>query len=206
MKRPPSKNNHQQLAQWLTDHGLETTWLFLLMNKIVAENVKTGGHLQNILRDKKFQTIKKIADDNLLDGLSMGQVAALYEFSLAHCDRAARKTAGQYFTPDDVAEIMAQKAINNFGKDKNKIWCDPCAGVGNLSYYVIAAQDNPEEFLRHNIIFIDRDPLALLIARTLLAIAFQNKNENLFHDIEKKFIVADFLQDDSLPTVDVMIS
>lgn len=159
-------------------------------------------------------------------GLTFGQWAAFYEFTLAHVDRAARKRAGQYFTPDDVAAMMATKAVAHFGQhetalkklsasnlnhhhqtggDDNsnkKIWCDPAAGIGNLAYYLIAAQTQPEIFLRDNIFFIDRDPLALFIGRVLLTVAFQRQQKNLFHDIESKFITADFLTHPNLPYFD----
>jgi type I restriction-modification system DNA methylase subunit len=44
------------------------------------------------------------------------------------------KEDGQYFTPDDVAQLMAKKSLNF---PENRIWVDPCSGVGNLSFWLI---------------------------------------------------------------------
>ena len=102
---------------------------------------------------------KKIEVQNFdfLDGLSVGEISVLYEYSLAYMDRDKRKQEGQYFTPDDVAQVMAKKTLTF---PKNKIWIDPCSGVGNLSFWLIKYQENPENFLKNNLYLIDRDKLA----------------------------------------------
>ncbi|MGI9460979.1 MAG: Eco57I restriction-modification methylase domain-containing protein [Alphaproteobacteria bacterium] len=191
---------YMYLADYLDQYHIKIVWASLLANYITGFNNK---ELNYILLGKDFVNSSMI-EKNLLNGLSMGEIAGLYEFSLAHCNSKARKLAGQYFTPDDVAAVMAKKAIKNFsdGYQKNKIWCDPCVGIGNLAYYLIANQKNPESFLQKNIFFIDKDRLALFIARTLLTIKFQQKNKNLFWDIKKKFITADFLLNHDVPNFD----
>jgi hypothetical protein len=72
-------------------------------------------------------------------------------------------------------------------------WLDPCSGIGNLSWHLVAAQSDPEEFLLNSIILSDKDEVALLIARCLLTMSFQKKNKNLFHKIKDNFIKFDFL-------------
>ena len=201
-----NKYIHEEIKKNLSRHGLGQTWQALLF-RYVDDMVKNGrGDMVSILQDKLFGDVKKINFvENILASLSMGQIAGLYEFSLAHCDRAARKTAGQYFTPDDAAQLMADKAVKAFARpteNQEKIWCDPCAGIGNLAYYLIAQQPDAEDFLTNNIFFIDRDPLALFIARVLLTAHFQRNNKNLFYDIEKNFITADFLIAEDLPPFD----
>jgi hypothetical protein len=78
-------------------------------------------------------------------------------------------------------------------KFSSGLWLDPCSGIGNLSWHLIAIQDDPEDFLLNNLLLSDKDELALLIARTLLTISFQSKVKDLFMKIEKNFISLDFL-------------
>ena len=66
-------------------------------------------------------------------------------------------------------------------------------------------QKNKENFLLNNIYFIDKDELAIFIARTLLTLEFQDKKDNLFVRLEKKFILADFLETENLPSYDYAI-
>ena len=95
-------------------------------------------------------------------------------------DRDRRKQEGQYFTPDDIAQVMAKKTL---AFPKNKIWIDPCSGVGNLSFWLIKYQENPENFLKNNIYLIDRDKLALFIARFILAVSFQKNDPKRQNEI-----------------------
>lgn len=105
---------------------------------------------------------------DLLDGLTMSERSALYEFSLAHADRDSRKASGQFFTPDDVARFLAERAA----AFPEGTWIDPCCGIGNLSYWLAASQKHPAAFVAKRLVLVDRDPLALLIARALLATEF----------------------------------
>ena len=73
------------------------------------------------------------------------------------------------------------------------VWLDPCSGIGNLSWHLVAAQPDPEEFLLNKIILSDKDELALLVARCLLTISFQSKQHLLFNKIKGNFIKFDFL-------------
>ncbi len=178
--------------------GLERAWY-----SILATNLKNNGraNLKYILDEKEFKNAK-IQNFDFLNGLTVGEVSVLYEYSLAYVDRNKRKQEGQYFTPDDVARIMAKKA-QSF--PKNKIWVDPCSGVGNLSYWLIQYQENQEDFLKNNIFLIDRDKLALFIAQFILTVNFQNKDKRLFENIKPRFVVADFLASDNLPKHDYAI-
>ena len=113
----------------------------------------------------------------------------MYEFSVAYCDVDSRKSNGQFFTPDDVAEYMASFS-RKFGEG---VWLDPCSGIGNLSWHLVANQEDPEDFLLNSMLLSDRDELALFIARTLLSISFQNRYPRLFEEIQDNFVVLDFL-------------
>lgn len=178
--------------------GLEKAW-----HSILATNLKNTGRtdLQYILDEKEFKNTC-IQNFDFTAGLTVGEISALYEYSLAYVDRDKRKQEGQYFTPDDVAQIMAKKALSF---PKNKIWVDPCSGVGNLSYWLIQCQENQEDFLKNNLFLVDRDKLALFIARFILAINFQKEDKKLFESIKPRFIAADFLVSDDLPAYDYAI-
>lgn len=178
--------------------GLENTWYSILATNL--DNINRMD-LRYILEEKEFRNVE-IQDLDFIKDLTVGEISVLYEYSLAYVDRDKRKQEGQYFTPDDVAQVMAKKAVSF---PKNKIWIDPCSGVGNLSYWLIQHQENREDFLKNNIYLIDRDKLALFIARFILAINFQKEDKKLFKNIKSRFVVADFLFSDNLPEHDYAI-
>lgn len=177
--------------------GIEKTWKSL---------IKTHVHLSHpefipTISESPLFLDALIGDEDLLEGLSIGQKSILYEFSLAHSDTSSRKNEGQYFTPDDVAIFLAERS-DDF---KEGVWLDPCSGIGNLSWWLTERQEAPEEFVKNHLRLTDRDPLALLIARALFAISFQKESDNLFAEIEKNFTVLDFLDAENLPAHDYAI-
>lgn len=178
--------------------GLERAWYSVLVTHL---NSIDRTDLRYILSRKEFKDAEVLNYD-FINNLSVGEISVLYEYSLAYIDRDKRKQEGQYFTPDDVAQVMAKKA---FIFPKNKIWVDPCSGVGNLSFWLIQCQKNQEEFIKNNLYLIDRDELALFIARFILTINFQKSDPRLFENIKSRFIVADFLLSNSLPQYDYAI-
>ena len=178
--------------------GLEKAWYSVLATRL---NNLDRADLKYILSESEFKNIE-VQNFDFLDSLSVGEISVLYEYSLAYMDRDKRKEEGQYFTPDDVAQVMAKKTLTF---PKNKIWMDPCSGVGNLSFWLIKNQENQEDFLKNNIYLIDRDKLALFIARFILAVNFQEKDLRLFKNIKSRFVVADFLISDNLPKHDYAI-
>ncbi len=182
----------------LDQFGLEKAWYSVLATHL---NKLDRADLRYILDEKEFKNIE-IQNFDFLDGLSVGEISVLYEYSLAYMDRDKRKQEGQYFTPDDVAQVMAKRTLTF---PKNKVWIDPCSGVGNLSFWLIKYQDNQEDFLKNNIYLIDRDKLALFIARFILSVNFQKRDTRLFDSIKSRFLVADFLLSDNLPKHDYAI-
>lgn len=173
----------KKLNALISKNGIKKTWVSILATHILQ---KKG--LEYILQEKEFKGAKTLSF-NLLKDLSIGEISVLYEYSVAYENSKARKLNGQYFTPDDVAEFMASYS-SNFG---DGIWLDPCSGIGNLTWHLVAKQPNPEDFLKNRLIVSDKDELALLIARTLLTTSFQKNRKNLFQEIEKNFICFDFL-------------
>lgn len=178
--------------------GIKNAWYSILATHIYKLH---QSHYDYLLKQKEFSNAS-IQDSDMLDSISIGEIATLYEYSLAYFNRDKRKQEGQYFTPNDVAQVMAKKALSF---PAGKIWVDPCTGVGNLSFWLVKLQENPESFLINQIYFVDKDPLALFIARTLFTLAFQNKSKSLFLDIAPRFIVTDFLFSDNLPAFDFAI-
>jgi tRNA1(Val) A37 N6-methylase TrmN6 len=172
-----------QLDDLIEKYGMHDTWIGIL-----ATNFKDQQKFQYILDSDEFSGARFFSTD-LLKDLSIGEIGVLYEYSVTTMNSELRKSNGQFFTPDDVALFMA-----NFSKKfPSGKWLDPCSGIGNLSWHLVAIQDEPEQFLVENLVLSDRDTLALLIARTLLTISFQDKERNLFHKIAENFIEFDFL-------------
>ena len=173
----------KKLNTLISKNKIRNTWISLLATHLAQQE-----HLEYILHEKEFNGAK-ILPFNLLEGLSIGEVSILYEYSVAYENSKARKLNGQYFTPDDVAKFMASYSYK-FG---DGVWLDPCSGIGNLTWHLVSVQSNPEEFLKNKVIVSDKDELALLIARTLLTISFQRARRKLFIEIENNFISFDFL-------------
>jgi hypothetical protein len=185
----------QDLNKLLDENGIELTWQSILKTLIVSLDSK----FSYILNDEFFESAK-VLETNYIEGLSVGEIGVLYEYSLAYVNPESRKESGQYFTPDDFANFMSSYAA----EFPLGVWLDPCSGVGNLSYWLIKNSSEPEKFLSNNIILTDKDSLALKIARTILTLAFQKDNHNLYFDISDKFITLDFLKDE-IPTFDYSI-
>ncbi len=180
----------QELPPLINQYGIEGTWKLLLLRLI---NSTKPSMVEQLLAEPEYSDediASFIKVPNLLENLSIGEISVLYEYSLAYNNHESRKSNGQYFTPDDVAELMAKFAMK---LPQNAVWLDPCCGVGNLSYWLVASQSNPEEFLVSHMKFNDLDSLALLICRTLMTLWFQNKYENLFTKLSPNYTNKDFL-------------
>jgi hypothetical protein len=177
----------------IDDLGIRNAWL-----SILATHISSRAELTYILENQTFSQAQLLAED-VIEGLSIGEIGVLYEYSVSRVDSNARKENGQYFTPDDVAMFMA-----GFAADfPDGVWLDPCCGVGNLTWHLVAQQKSPETFLLNSMVLSDRDELALFVARVLLTAAFQDEISHLFNLLEPKFISFDFLSvaDDGVASV-----
>ncbi|MDR1447447.1 MAG: N-6 DNA methylase [Candidatus Ancillula sp.] len=173
----------KKIIKLLDENGIKKTWMIILASAISKKKC-----MQYILEHENFNSIEPQKED-LIDGLTIGEIGVLYEFSLAYFNSTDRKDKGQFFTPDDVAELMASYSK----KFPNGKWLDPCSGIGNLSWHLVNRQKNKEEFLTKNLILADMDELALFIARVLFTLSFQKSDKLLFHSIETNFVKFDFL-------------
>lgn len=176
--------NPARFEQLVSQFGLRQAWI-----NILATRVSHSGHeFSYVLSDKIFKDAK-ILDDDLLDGLSIGEIGVLYEYCVAYVDKNSRKDNGQFFTPDDVSQFMVNQSLSF----PMGVWLDPCSGIGNLSWHLINTQRNKEEFLVSQMKLSDKDELALIIARVIFTLSFQSEHSNLYNEIKDSFIVFDFL-------------
>ena len=167
--------------------GIKRAWCSLVANRVVASNSPDRGTILKVLRGSGGSV--KLLDD-LLAGLTFNEVSVLYEFSLADASHDARKEAGQFFTPDDVAREMAIRAL---AIDDGSPWIDPCCGLGNLTYWLAKVQDSPSEFLKSRMWLVDQDQLALLLAAAMLSLELGGNNEGVFKALRSKSRAENYL-------------
>jgi hypothetical protein len=175
--------NSKDLNSLLTKYGLKKTWI-----NILATHLTGKKQFDYILRKDQF-TSATILTKDLIKDLTIGEISVLYEYSVTKSNSRSRKSNGQYFTPDDVASFMSRYSR----QFPDGTWLDPCSGIGNLSWHLVAHQSKPEEFLLKSLLLADKDALALFIARILMTVSYQKNHKNLFDKIEKNFIRFDFL-------------
>lgn len=113
------------------------------------------------------------AEETALVDMSVGELGLVYEALLALSDPKARRSSGQYFTPDDVAQFMVAQA----GHFPAGTWLDPCCGIGNLSWHLAAAQKHPDEFVEKQLSLVDMDEVALASAEAILTASFAGQRD-----------------------------
>jgi type I restriction-modification system DNA methylase subunit len=91
----------EEYLQSLDEIGLDKTWMDIL---------------------KRFGKNNPDYTDGILSISNFGE---LYEIGLAHVNKQSKKELGKYFTPDDVATLMAKWLDGLTGKNV----CDVCCGV-----------------------------------------------------------------------------
>lgn len=192
-----SLHDREFIESMINRNGLEATWKGLLRARIET----AGKNFAYMLAVDGLNGIQPAPLD-VLRRLTIGETSILYEYSLAHHNRTSRKSEGQYFTPDDVSRFLAKHA-EKF--PSSAIWVDPCSGVGNLSYWLVREQKNPEQFILNKLYLVDTDPLALLIARVLFTLEFQRNEKFLFEKLKIRFLNRDFLTANDLPEFDTAI-
>ncbi len=95
----------------------------------------------------------------------------LYEAGLAASDKDAKKESGQYYTPRDVAMVMAQW----FDSVPGDIICDVACGTGNLilAYLDYVGEERAIDLLENGKIHLyDMDSVALQICVTTIAVRY----------------------------------
>lgn len=111
------------------------------------------------------------------------KLGGLYEDGLAFSNKIEKKAMGKYYTPIDVADIMAKYLLELPGDNI----CDLCCGTGNLILSVLDAMGHEKatEALANNKIYLyDIDITAMNICRAILINRYGDcaKNINLIND------------------------
>lgn len=179
-----------------TQGAHEAAWLSLL--KLFVQRANTGtGHFADVLGHPLLANHDARGLPDLLTGCSVAEMSVLYELLLADEAMHTKRLKGQFFTPDDVARFMAEKA-NSLPSGR---WLDPCCGIGNLSYWLAHAAPDPEKFLLEQLRLVDTDPLALFSARAILAVTLHRRTPRLFSLMAENVECRDYLE--GHPTRDV---
>lgn len=138
----------------------------------------------------EFLDIPPSTDESLVN-LSIGEIGVVYEACTAFLSQDARRSQGQFFTPDDAASFMAKQS-ESF--PSGATWLDPCCGVGNLSWHLCSAQEDPTAFVRDRLSLGDLDEVALLTAAVLLAAKFGGSAaDDVLIELWKRCYVGDYL-------------
>lgn len=146
------------IDNYLTQYGLKETWYSLLYNLSKDERIEHNNNIaENFLEEKSFY-----------------EISDLYEYSLSFVDKLNKKQNGQYYTSRDVCVMMAKQSL----EFQNGIWCDPCCGIGNLSYELLNL--HPE--MIHTMQFFDIDETALFVCRFLLSRFFNVDMDEIKHN------------------------
>ena len=152
----------EQYYNDITTYGIKEVWY-----AIIKENI-----------NKKPDNTSIIHIDNF---------GMLYELGLAFVNKKSKQEAGIYYTPSDVANVMA----DFFHELKGENICDVACGTGNLIIPVLNKMDNARDtLLNGNVYLYDNDELALLICRHKIAILF---GQEVFDNI--KCYCGNFLDD-----------
>lgn len=124
--------------------------------------------------------------------LSIDKFTELYEIGLALQDKYAKKDNGQYYTPDDVAKVMAEW----FARLEGEAVCDVACGTGKLilSYLETIGYDNARNLLLSGLVYLyDNDKTALTICKTIIVHKYGKDIENKIHAIYCDFLSYDLL-------------
>lgn len=133
--------------------------------------------------------------------LQIDNYASLYEIGLAEENKFYKKNQGQYYTPDDVAHLMAKWAVHYDGYNI----CDVACGTGNLIFaYLdsIGMERAKKTILDDKIYVYDSDFIALNICKTIFIVKY---GKELAQHVQ--FVHCDFLDGTiSLPQNAIVIS
>ena len=177
----------QQLPGLINQLGLTKTWYSLMLHKVESSTSPDKSSMSKLLTNRGGARTRV---PNLLEGLSYQEISILYEYSLAHDSHDARKESGQFFTPNDVAQLMAEKAKKI---DDGQPWIDPCCGLGVLTYWLAKTQVNPAVFLKSRMWLVDKDPTALLLAAIMLTIELGSDIIGVFQSLKSRSKSSNFL-------------
>lgn len=147
--------------------------------------------LQNYYEDIKIKGLEETWNYILNNNIPMqssdfvlSHLGELYEDGLARVNKISKKEMGKYYTPIDVANVMADWFINLPGENI----CDVCCGVGNLIIQVLShySYHEAQRLIETGKIYLyDIDPIAIHICEYTLNSIYQTKGVHI--------IIGDFL-------------
>ena len=128
----------------------------------------------------------KLAQNNDIALLDVKNFGELYEIGLAHINKIDKKEHGKYYTPDDVALVMAQW----FRELKGINIADVACGCGNLILKYLEILDDKErtKLLNGKIYLYDEDEVALKICKYSIAIKYGIKYLKKINCIKSDFL------------------
>lgn len=140
--------------------------------------------------------------DESLVGMGVEGIGSAYEARLAARDRDSKWSAGQFFTPTDVADFAVSRIERaDLGRD----WLDLCCGVGNLSMSLAAATDDPRRFVAERLSLLDLDATALTTAVVLLSARYLRTRSEVAA-LWGRSVVGDAAGPEPWPSADFVIS
>lgn len=179
----------------ITDGKVYNTSFLILDDKIVDRLTKYT--LDDYIFDVENQGLEKtwdnicqfVIDHNGIvpDFLAAKNFGELYEIGLATQDKILKKKSGQYYTPDDVAEVMSEW----LDQCEGTAVCDVACGTGKLilTYLDLIGYEKARELISSgNLYLYDFDNVALKICRTTIAVKYGLDIADNIHDIFCDFL------------------
>ena len=118
--------------------------------------------------------------------LNVENFGELYEIGLAYVNKIDKKEHGKYYTPEDVALVMAKWLNNQEGENIADVAC----GCGNLilKYLEIIDIKERNKILENKIYLYDEDEVALDICKYSIAIKYGKKYLDKINCIKGDFL------------------
>lgn len=121
------------------------------------------------------------------DFLSIDNFSELYEIGLAICDKRLKKDCGQYYTPNDVAKVMAEW----FSEQKGDNVCDVGCGTGKLilTYFETIGREKSIRLIKSGKLYLyDTDAVALDICVTSVLVKYGKDLAPFIHKTNYDFL------------------
>lgn len=124
----------------------------------------------------------------------------LYETGLEITDKESKKKEGKYYTPMDVAHVMAKWLVKCPGTEV----CDVCCGCGNLILAYLEEVGYYEALkllLGGHVWLYDLDELAMLICARTIGIIYGEETMNALHMMKADFLSRDTVLPENCKTI-----
>lgn len=128
-----------------------------------------------------------LTSDCAVEFLNVSNFGELYEIALAIQDKQQKKSNGQYYTPEDVALVMANWLK---GLDAENV-CDVACGTGKLilTYLDLIGTEETVRLLTEGRIYLyDLDKTALIICKTAILVRYGKQYAKSLHAIHCDFL------------------